>query len=106
MRHIIHYVRNEKGMPVACLAFRDVFDTPYCGYIDYGISIHHPDDVWNRKLARQIAIGRMVESPFRIENIVAHDDWNISRVIAEILLDIKNNRSVPRRLMREVVRNL
>lgn len=102
MRHIIHFVRNEKGMPVACLAFRDTFSNDNRCYVEYGYSVHNPADNWNRKLARQIAIGRMIESPIRIEG---NPDWNINNLIERILDDLQG-RNIPKRLLKQVNRNL
>jgi len=103
MRHIIHFVRNDKGMPVGCLAFRDVYyeDTGEF-HVEYGFSAHNPSDIWNRKLARQIAIGRMVENPFTLPG---NSKWNISKMIEVILQDLPN-RNAPKRLLREAARSL
>lgn len=102
MRHIIHFVRNDKGMPVGCLAFRDVYGSDDEIFVEYGFSVHNPSDNWNRKLARQLAIGRMIESPYRL---VSGPNWNISRMIEEILRDLPN-RNVPKRMLREAERSL
>ncbi len=96
--HHIHYVRNSNGLPIGCIAFRDVYDANDHLYVEYGISVRNPSDAWNRSLARQIAIGRMIEQPFRIASI---PNWNISRIIEEINVDL-STRKVPTRIRREV----
>lgn len=100
--HHIHYIRNSKGLPIGCIAFRDVFGPNDEIYVEYGFSVRNPSDSWNRSLARQIAIGRMIEQPFRI---ASDPDWNVTRIIEEINLDLPT-RKVPTRVRREVSKSL
>ena len=101
LNHHIHYIRNANGVPVGCVAFRDVYGKDTLIHVEYGFSVHNPSDTWNRKLARQIAIGRMVESPFRIKG---DPTWNISRTIQEVVMDI-SRQNVPKRIKREASRS-
>ena len=96
--HHIHYIRNSKGLPIGCIAFRDVYGPNDETYVEYGFSVRNPSDSWNRSLARQIAIGRMIEQPFRINS---NPNWNVTRIIEEINFDLPA-RPVPTRVKREV----
>ena len=48
------FLRDSKGQPVGCIAL-DIGDF---GTGTYGLSVLNPKDKFNRKLAREIAMGR------------------------------------------------
>ncbi len=48
------YVRDTNGFPVACAAILDDGGTTPC----VGVSIHNPEDKFDRSKARHIALGR------------------------------------------------
>jgi hypothetical protein len=56
----IMFLRDKKGFAVGCLAI-DVNRIKH--QVAYQLSVHDGTDTFNRALARQIAIGRLIESP-------------------------------------------
>lgn len=52
------YIRNEKGFPVACLAYTREGDQ-----FKYAVSVHNPKDKFNREMARKVAGGRLLKNP-------------------------------------------
>lgn len=57
----IMYLRDSSGRPLGCLAIRLIRSR---GVAEYQYSVQNPVDDYERVLGRQLAIGRMVESPF------------------------------------------
>lgn len=51
------YIRNEKGFPVACLAY-----TREDGLFKYAVSVHNPKDKFDREMARKVAGGRLLKN--------------------------------------------
>ncbi len=90
--------------PLACLAFRDYFScydsNESTSTIEWGISIVNPQDRFSKKLARQIAIGRMVESPCIIKANFYDKAPNISNLITEIMSNLSVNKEMPKRITR------
>jgi len=77
------FLRTDSGFPVACVAMK----YSKAGMVTYGVSTQHPKDRFNRKLARDLALGRLVSSPWIAvvlgQNPSAHD---ISRAVVSDLL--------------------
>lgn len=57
----IMYLRAPNGHPVGCVAI-SVNKTPGNPTVTYSVSALHPNDKFNRSLAREIAMGRLVSS--------------------------------------------
>jgi hypothetical protein len=88
------FLRDPKGTPVGCTAITVNEST---GFAFYRMSVLNPADRFNRKLARELATGRLVEGgiPVRIpKNANMHD---ISRAI---MTDIINAPGSPTRAIR------
>lgn len=77
MSHRIMFLRSSNNQPVGCLAISIAKNGEV---INYGLSVLHPTDKFNRSVARQLAIGRLVESPTTITGIKfakIHDVTNL-----------------------------
>jgi hypothetical protein len=59
----IMYLRGRHNHAVGCIALQ--VNKENC-MITYQVSVQNPQDRFNRKLARQIAIGRLIENPLTI----------------------------------------
>lgn len=66
MSHRIMFLRDSNNQPVGCLAISIAKSGEV---ISYGLSVLHPTDKFNRCVARQLAIGRLVEFPTKIQGI-------------------------------------
>lgn len=54
----IMYLRASNGHPVGCIAI-EIERTAICPSVRYSVSTLHPNDKFNRTLAKNIAIGRL-----------------------------------------------
>lgn len=71
------YVRDNKGFPIGCIAYRvssrSTLPSSIKTYISYGYSLWNPKDKFNKKAARQCAEGRMRKKPVELrENGIVH----------------------------------
>lgn len=57
------YLRNAKGHAVGCVVSRRVNSTIEQDLVEYEISVLNPVDKFNRKLGREIALGRLNTHP-------------------------------------------
>ena len=87
----IMYLRGTRSQyPVGCVAFS------YDSYgVSYSVSIVHPDDKFDRKVAREIAEGRLLKSPYHID--INTDDFTSWEILAQVIFDIANNKYLPKR---------
>lgn len=53
----ILYVRDKNRFPVGCLAYERLDDE-----FKFGYSVYNPKDEFNKKLAREVATGRLAKS--------------------------------------------
>jgi hypothetical protein len=77
----IMYLRDRKGAPIGCIAI----DESVPGVIGFQYSVLNPLDEFRRDVARQIAIGRLVTRPIKINvpaNISRHE--GAIRIMSEI----------------------
>jgi hypothetical protein len=84
------FVRNENNHPVGCLAIRI-----NNGFVEYQASTLNPVDTFNRKLARDIAEGRLNQHPVRLPYTGIASMNEITRAV---MLDVERNKAVPTRL--------
>jgi hypothetical protein len=67
MDHRIQFLRDSKGQPVGCVAIQ-LHQLPggswRSEYVTYQVSVLHPQDRFNRAMARQLALGKLAEAPF------------------------------------------
>lgn len=93
----VFYIRDGKGQPVACLAYRtEATEAGSVGaYVSYAASFLHPNDSFDRALARRIALGRL-----RAGN--RHIAWLVGegRSLSVALADLASRRDTPSRVRR------
>jgi hypothetical protein len=78
----IMYLRNNKKQPIGCLAVK--LDRAK-GLAFYNFSIQNPIDDFDRSIGRQLALGRMVESPLSVK---IEKDANMHEVSYSIMTDL------------------
>jgi hypothetical protein len=66
MDHRIQFLRDSKGQPVGCVAIKlhQSGGSFRSDYVTYQVSVLHPQDRFNRAMARQLALGKLIEAPF------------------------------------------
>lgn len=71
-KYRVMFLRDEKTQPVGCLAIET---NPDKMTVTYQMSVLHPTDRFNRKTARQLALGRMMEDPItlKLTRVSGHD---------------------------------
>jgi len=89
MSNRIIYLREENNKTVGCVAISTSEDTHYGKTINYQVSVHNPRDLFNKAMARQLAIGRLIDSPFK----VYADYTNIHDVTYFVMKEIASNKN-------------
>lgn len=59
----VMFLRSPNGHPVGCIA---IALNKATSTVQYQVSVLNPSDQFNRAIARQLAIGRLVENPITI----------------------------------------
>jgi hypothetical protein len=91
------FLRDKTGKPVGCIAMSVNLDRDKYSF-RYNYSVLNPVDEFKRDLARQIALGRLLEAPIKVKcelPLTGRDD-----VSYEVMVDIANNSNVPARARR------
>ena len=85
--HKIMFLRGKANHPVGCIAIDLDFlkDRSVPKSIYFQVSTLNPMDSFNRKVARQLAIGRLAESPITIEDIDCTSVHNVIRAVMEYI---------------------
>ena len=84
----IMFLRGSNNHPVGCIAMRLGGNS-----VAYQVSTLNPVDKFNRRVARQLALGRLLESPFLIQANAS----NIHETVRSVMQDISRNKSVSNR---------
>ncbi len=65
MEHRVQFLRDENGQPVGCIAIRLSRDSGelHWDQVEYEVSVLNPLDKFDRAVARQLALGRMLDNP-------------------------------------------
>lgn len=82
------FIRGEHNFPIGCIAMCKFSDR-----IEYQVSTLNPRDRFDRRLARQLALGRLVENPIKLPNATQ----KLDEAYRFIMTDIKNNEDMPKR---------
>ena len=91
----VMFLRDESYNPVGCLVISVSKKT---NKIRYQYSVRNPIDRFKRDLARQIALGRLVEKPLSAGLALSNDNWtDITSVVMEQLVA---NESTPTRAVK------
>ena len=84
----IMFLRNKVGRPIGCLAI--LLDRQMQS-IKYQLSVLNPLDIFNKEIAKNIAIGRLDKKPFHIK---MEPNTNINWTVMSHLF---NNKNAPTR---------
>ena len=95
MDYRIMFLRNGASHPIGCLAIQ--IDRKR-SVLSYGFSVLNPADKFDRKVARQLALGRLLESPVSIAPIKA--DANMHEITRSVMKSLIVNRKTPARAVR------
>jgi len=85
------FLRNLRNHPVGCLAIKLNREQ---GIAEFQVSTLNPKDEFNRSLSRQLAIGRLVEKPLKVE---VGTDPTMHTVSHAVMTSIAKNASLPKR---------
>lgn len=91
----IQYLRDRSNRPVGCVAIK--LGTPdLSGGVSasYQVSVANPLDNFDKKLARQLTIGRLIESP---RTVHLPSMPNMHEVTKAVMRSIKRDHDAPTR---------
>lgn len=88
----VMFLRDANRQPVGCLA---IGLTRSQRTAKYQVSVLNPIDKFDRGLARQIALGRLVESPFTV--LLSGATVDIHSISKEVMTHLSQNGDVPAR---------
>lgn len=91
----VMFLRDPSGMPVGCLA---IGLTRSRKTIKYQVSVLNPIDQFDRKLARQIALGRLMESSYSAPS--TSDVPDMHQISRDVMAHLADNKDVPSRASR------
>lgn len=96
MDHRITYLRDDKYQPVGCIAIKLNREAGHGNYtlIEYQYSVLNPADRFDRALARQIALGRLVEAPYTTRTNVLPTKHQVTEAVMK---DIAKDKGAPAR---------
>lgn len=82
------FLRGEHNFPIGCIAMRR-----FENRIEYQISTLNPKDRFDRRLARQLALGRLIENPIKVFSVTPKLDGTYKIIMEHIRL----NDEMPKR---------
>lgn len=89
------FLRDRKGVPVGCVAIRLHDQSEFSrSLVSYQTSVLNPLDRFDRALARQLALGRMVEAPLTVKVPV---DPSMYEVTLAVMTDLSSDSGQPTR---------
>jgi hypothetical protein len=91
-RRRIMYLRNEKYMPIGCVAISLNKDRTQ---VRYQLSVVNPHDEFEKSLARQIALGRLIEMPVRLNGFSGQQ--NNQQITFAVMNHILKSKTTPTR---------
>lgn len=94
MEHRIMYLRTRSGNPVGCLAIRL---NPRTQFVEYQLSVLNPLDRFDRKVARQLALGRLAETPITLRVPRNPTMYDIS---VAVMRDLSHTKTAPSRAIK------
>ena len=84
MSHRIMFLRDSKNQPVGCVAISNIKNE---SRLTYQVSVLNPHDKFDRKMARHLAIGRLVEMPIQVHLDEAHKK-TMHEITTEVMYDL------------------
>jgi hypothetical protein len=91
----VMYLRSNEGHPVGCLA---ILVNRKGAALSYGFSVLNPADKFDRKVARQLALGRLMEAPVTVN--VMREDLNMHEITRNVMKSLVINRKTPARAVK------
>lgn len=93
----IMFLRGSNNFPVGCVAFFSSRNSASNSLtINYQVSTLNPSDAFDRRVARQLAIGRLVERPIVISTAL-HNNSSYNDTVNLIMKDMINRSEIPNR---------
>lgn len=87
MSRRIMYLRSETGHPVGCMAIQL---NRHDGTLSYQLSVLNPRDQFNRAVARQLALGRLLEEPLKVKIDRESTMHDISEAVMKDIVSFKD----------------
>jgi len=84
----VMFLRDTNNHPVGCVAMQLFVDKVY-----YQLSTLNPNDDFDRRMARHLAIGRLVEAPFTVHV----NKSNIHDTVRAVMMHLIGNDALPKR---------
>ncbi len=99
MEHRVQYLKDEHGHYVGCIAIVEHPTPPgeHFALIEYRVSVRNPADQFDKDVARQLALGRLVEAPYTVRVPTRPNMHEISRALMK---DIARDGNAPSRARR------
>lgn len=95
MEHRIQYLREANGHLIGCIALKEHdLKGGFYSLVEYRVSVLNPEDQFDKGVARQLALGRLVEAPFTVR-VPVHPTMH--EVGAAIMKDIARDSDAPSR---------
>jgi len=91
MNRRVMFLRNVDKKPVGCVV---ISVDRHLKKIEYQISTLNPADKFDRQVARLLATGRLVESPYRLR---LPDRANMHKISESVMRDIAQKKTLPSR---------
>lgn len=98
MEHRIQFLRDSKGQPVGCVAIKIKTSVGRYGgttLVTYQMSVLNPLDKFDRRMARQLALGRLTEAP--LTTTIDYPSPSRTEISRAVMEDIKHDPSAPTR---------
>lgn len=90
----IQFLRNSSSHPIGCLA---ISVNRLHGELSYQYSVLNPRDEFDRKIARQLALGRLVEKPIKL---ALPRDANMHEISTVVMSDLERSSTAPNRAVK------
>lgn len=90
----VTYLRNDRGFPVGCVVMQYNKQT---GYLEYQLTTHNPNDEFDRRQGRQLALGRLAEAPIELR---IGKDPTMHQMAVTVMRDIATVGDAPARAVR------
>jgi hypothetical protein len=90
----IVFLRGDGWRPVGCVA---IHVEPGSATLRYGLSVLNPTDNFDRKMARHLALGRLVEIPHTLKMHRHGGELTMHDITTMVMIDLVNRKGVPNR---------
>ena len=97
INHRVMFLRDQRGQPVGCIAIKASIPNEIAWRlpeVSYQISVLNPTDRFNRAVARQLALGRLIEQPIHVD---VCQDPSMHDITRAVMSDIVSDKLAPGR---------